>query len=162
MREDKIISALIGLVGACGNNPKTENTDRLLIKALASVSDTQDISKTVDEIRKEKNLISPGCAVCKMPCGNTSDYDMSRIYTAEAEIRNAKLHILSEIQEAAKYIYQNKVSLSESEIGFFYKALSYLSYDLEKAALLSLTDEAQDMKLRIQKKINYDKKNYKN
>lgn len=35
MKEDKIISALIGLVGACSNNPKTAGTDSLVIKALA-------------------------------------------------------------------------------------------------------------------------------
>lgn len=27
-------------------------------------------------------MIAPDCAVCAMPCGNTSDYDMSRIYQA--------------------------------------------------------------------------------
>ena len=121
LKEDKIISALIGLVGACDNNPKTENTDRLVIKALASASNPDTVNDIVDEIRKEKNLISPGCAVCKMPCGNTSDYDMSRIYNAEDEIRNAKLHILSEIRETAEYIYQNEVVLSEAETEFFIK-----------------------------------------
>ena len=35
MEENRIISALIGLVGACNNNPKTENTDHVIIKALA-------------------------------------------------------------------------------------------------------------------------------
>lgn len=35
MDEKGIISALIGLTGACNNNPKTENTDHVVIKALA-------------------------------------------------------------------------------------------------------------------------------
>lgn len=56
MQKDKIISALIGLVGACNNNPKTENTDRLVIKALASASDPDAVNDTVSEIRKEKGI----------------------------------------------------------------------------------------------------------
>ena len=150
MQEDKIISALIGLAGACNNNPKTENTDRLVIKALASASDPDaEANNIVYEIQKEKERISPGCAVCKAPCGNTSDYDMNRIYSAEEEICRAKLHIVSEIRETAEYIYQNGVSLSESESRFFYKALSYLGFDLEKIELLSLLAEAQGIKLKI-------------
>lgn len=35
MVEDKVISALIGLAGACNNNPKKADTDSLIIKALA-------------------------------------------------------------------------------------------------------------------------------
>ena len=35
MKEDRIISAWIRLVGACNNNPKTDNTDNLVIKSLA-------------------------------------------------------------------------------------------------------------------------------
>ena len=57
--EDKIISALIGLVGACGNNPKTENTDRLVIKALATMQDANAAKDMIGEIREEKNRISP-------------------------------------------------------------------------------------------------------
>lgn len=117
--EDKIISALIGLVGACDNNPKTENTDRLVIKALATMQDANAAKDMIGEIREEKNRISPGCAVCKAPCGNTSDYDMRRIYNAKDEVRKTKLHIVSEIEETAEYVYRNTVPTSETETEFF-------------------------------------------
>ena len=149
MQENRIISVLIGLIGACSNNPKTENTDHLVIKALASSFDHHTTDEIVDEIRTEKNRIAPGCATCASPCGNTSDYDMDRIYSADEEIRNMKLNILSEISETAKYIYKNGVLLSKKEIDFFYKALSYISYDLKKDFLLSLLDEAQKIKRKI-------------
>lgn len=149
MQEDRIISVLMGLIGACNNNPKTENTDHLVIRALASLSDPCATDEIVSEIRKEKNRIAPNCAICKTPCGNTSDYDMSRIHNAEDEIRKAKLHILSEINETAEYVYKNGVSLSENEINFFYKALSYISYDIKKELLLSLSEEAQEIKRKI-------------
>lgn len=149
MQEDKIISVLIGLVGACNHNPKTENTDGLVIKALAYSSGSHATDKIVEEIRAEKNRIAPGCMSCTTPCGNTSDYDMSRIYNAEDEIRQAKSRILYEIQDTAAYIVQNEVSLSGEEIDFFYKALSYISYDMGEAPLRSLLDEAQEIKRKI-------------
>lgn len=64
MREDRIISALIGLVGACSNNPKTAETDRLLIRALAfpllrPEYDDEALREIVDEIYSEKNSVAP-------------------------------------------------------------------------------------------------------
>ena len=158
MQEDKIISVLIGLVGACGSNPKTENTDHLVLKSLAHSfcrnSDADAVQGVIDEIRAEKNIIAPGCALCETPCGNTSDYDMSRIYDAEDEIRKAKLDILSELCETAAYICSDQKTklLTETEIEFFYKALSYISYDLGKEVLLSLLGEARGIKSMIDKR----------
>ena len=146
MQENKVISTLIGLIGACNNNPKTENTDSLVIKALAFSSDAHAADGLVEEIRAEKYSIAPGCMTCASPCGNTSDYDMERIYNADSEIRDTKLSVLSEIGETAEYIYKNGISLSENEMNFFYKALSYISYDMGKDPLLSLLSEAQEIK----------------
>lgn len=102
MKEDKIISALIGLVGACNNNPKTASTDRLVIKVLAfpllcPEYDDRAVGEIVDEIHSEKYFVAPGCAVCMAPCGNTSDYDMQRIYEAGDVIRKVKLQILERV-----------------------------------------------------------------
>lgn len=95
MKEDRIISALIGLVGACNNNPKTADTDSIVIKALAfpllcPEYDDKALREIVEDIYSEKNSVAPGCAVCAAPCGNTSDYDMRRIYEADDEIRKVK------------------------------------------------------------------------
>lgn len=102
MREDKIISALIGLAGACNNNPKTAITDSLVIKAMAFPSlcseyDDKAFHEIVDDIHSEKNSVAPDCAVCTAPCGNTSDYDMCCIYEADDIIRTVKLKILHKI-----------------------------------------------------------------
>ena len=73
MLSDKIISVLIGLVGACSSNPKTQNTDAVVIRALALSAERSEESenKIVSEIVAEKNVIAPNCAVCATPCGNT-------------------------------------------------------------------------------------------
>lgn len=150
MREDRIISALIGLVGACSNNPKTAETDRLLIRALAfpllrPEYDDEALREIVDEIYSEKNSVAPGCSVCAAPCGNTSDYDMRRIYEADEKIRKVKLQILEKLQKLAAYVWCNQESgkISYTDSGFFYKALSYVSYDMDEADLLGILDEAE-------------------
>lgn len=151
MKEDSIISSLIGLIGACESNPKTSNTDNLIIKALAfpfidPEYDTQKLQDMVNEIYFEKNAVAPACAQCTSPCGNTSDYDMNRIYTAENEICEIKLQILSELQKLAFHIYNHKSEVeSEIEIPFLYKALSFVSCDREKSILLEILTEAKTL-----------------
>ncbi len=150
LREEKVISALIGLVGACNNNPKTSATDSVVIKALAvpvlcQKLDEVILSGIIDEIYAEKNIVAPDCASCASPCGNTSDYDMNRIYGAEAEIRDIKLRLLSKCQYLAAYVYRSNDSAEKVQIDntYFYKILSCISYDIEKEQLLGLLDETE-------------------
>lgn len=163
MANGKIISALIGLIGACNNNPKTEKTDRVVIKSLAfshecpEFSDSE-LSYTADEmvyeIHAEKNRISPGCMTCMTPCGNTSDYDMDRIYNADENIRKIKLDILSEIEESAGLIYSRDLfsQIREDDILFLYKALTYVSCDLEESDLQSILNDTKEAKRKIKEK----------
>ena len=164
MIEDRIISVLIGLVRACNNNPKTAATDSLVVKALAfpllcpNCGD-KAVNEIIDEIRTEKNSVAPGCAVCTAPCGNTSDYDMRRIYEADDQVRRVKLRILEKLQKLAEYACHNR----ETDSGFFYKALSYVSYDLDEEKLLELLNEAENLECKIKSGgIQNDTQNNKN
>jgi len=151
LKEDRIISALIGLAGACSNNPKTAATDSLVLKALAfpllrPEYDDAALRKIVEDIYAEKNSVAPGCAVCTAPCGNTSDYDMSRIYEADESIRKIKLQILENLRKLAAYACRRESGkIPHMDIGFFYKALLYVSYDMEEADLLRLLKEAEQL-----------------
>ena len=156
MRDDKIISALIGLVGACENNPKTSDTDRLVIKALAFPQlspehDDRALGKIVDHIYLEKYAVAPGCATCAAPCGNTSDYDMRRIYEADDGIRNVKLQILEKLGNLAVYACRGQEAQRSPRIDhrFFYKALAFVSYDRDEADLIEILDEAEEMEQDI-------------
>lgn len=156
MRDDKIISALIGLVGACENNPKTSDTDRLVIKALAFPQlspeyDDRALGEIVDDIYSEKYAVAPGCATCAAPCGNTSDYDMRRIYEADDGIRNVKLQILEKLGNLAVYACRDQEAQRSPRIDhrFFYKALAFVSYDRDEADLLEILDEAEEMEQDI-------------
>ncbi|MCM1181908.1 MAG: hypothetical protein NC337_00855 [Roseburia sp.] len=166
-KEDKIVSALIGLVGACNNNPKTANTDGVLIKALAfpivcGEAGDEEMSAMTDEIHAEKNAVAPNCASCAFPCGNTSDYDMERIYGAEEEIRDMKLELLSRCEELAACLYRGRTAETAARFDyeFFYRALSYISFDIGKEPLLELLAEAEERMKRMGE-MEHDTENHK-
>lgn len=142
---EAIISALIGLVGACNNNPKTAQTDHVLIKALSMCGDGAAEQALLEEIRAEKYAIAPDCAVCANPCGNTSDYEMARLYAAAEEIRDIKLQILSALQQTAGML----LHAPETEIDLFYKALLYVGSDLDSDPLRALLGETQAFQKKI-------------
>lgn len=152
MREDRIISALVGLVGACESNLKTADTDSVVIKALAfpleyPEHDDRTTQEVIDEIYREKYTISPSCAECTAPCGNTSDYDMRRIYKAEKTVQDVKLQLLDRLQELAAYVWDCQKSGRDADVDFnlIYKAISYVSYDLDAAEFFRLLDELEDL-----------------
>ena len=135
---EEVISALIGLAGACNNNPKTLRTDRVLLRALAGELDA-------DAVRTEKFTVAPDCAVCASPCGNTSDYEMDRLYTADREVREVKMQILEAMRETAKSLLQTP----KAEINLLYKALLYVGSDLDADTLRALLTEVQAFQRNI-------------
>lgn len=156
MDGDRIISVLVGLAGACGNNPKTPDTDSLIIKALAfpvlyPEADEGSLAEVVEGLYAEKHAISPGCAECAFPCGNTSDYDMGRIYGAEEEIRDIKLQIISRLRNLAAYVCRSREQGKDAELDgvFLCKAISYISFDLEREPLLGLLEEIGSVEEKI-------------
>lgn len=126
MQGDRIISALIGLVGAVSNNGKTEQTDSVIREALLRLSDADSEETTVQKIHREKFTIAPDCATCMNPCGNTSDYDMTKFYAADAGIVTAKRDLTEAIRR--------KLSASETVPDTVYQGIAYLGYDLEPEA----------------------------
>ena len=81
--QDLLTGALIGLVKACGTNPKTEITDAIVAEGLAMTSPDfpgevtePELASFIAKVRDEKYTVSPGCRLCAAPCGNTSDFDM--------------------------------------------------------------------------------------
>lgn len=146
--QDVLTGALIGLAHTCASNPKTEETDALILEGLfATITnvnfDDEALQKLIDRINKEKNRISPGCALCASRCGNTDDYDMKKIWEADPDIRSLKSLILFGIRGMAAYAYHAHVlgAHSEEVTAFFYKALSVLGYDLDMEQLLPVVLE---------------------
>lgn len=134
MDNPRIISALIGLCGAIGNNGKTQQTDSLVMQALLAA----DSEEMVGRIHKEKFTISPNCASCQFPCGNTSDYDMERFYDATQEEIQSKLVLLDELKNLIRRLQrENRTRLPDAA----YQAIAYLGYGLAAESYQKLTEE---------------------
>ena len=153
--QDELTGALIGLVKTCGSNTKTENTDRIIIEGLFTTItnvnfNNQTLQDMIDKVHNEKNIISPGCSACGSRCGNTDDYDMNEIWNADADIRSLKSLILFGVRGMAAYAYHAMVlGYTDDTVNeFFYKALSYISFDLDESQLLPVVMEVGEVNLK--------------
>lgn len=126
MQGDSIISALIGLVGAVSNNGRTEQTDSVIREAFLRLKDADSEEEMVQKIHAEKFSIAPDCATCLNPCGNTSDYDMTQFYAADAKVISAKRDLVETVCK--------KLGSSENVPEDVYQGIAYLGYDLESEA----------------------------
>ena len=135
--QDELTGALIGLAKSCGNNPKTENTDRIIIEGLFTTItnvnfNDETLKEMIAKVKAEKNKILPDCSACQNPCGNTDDYDMNNLWNDNEDIRSLKSLILFGIRGMAAYAYHAMVLgyTSDEVNSFFYRALSVIGYDM--------------------------------
>ena len=153
--QDELTGALIGLAKACGNNPKTENTDRIIIEGLFTTVtnvnfNAETLTAMIQAVNEEKTKVVPNCSSCMSPCGNTSNYDMKNLWNEpDEDIRSLKSLILFGIRGMAAYAYHAMVLgyTDETVNSFFYKALSFISYDLEMEHLLPVVLEVGEVNL---------------
>ncbi len=123
MQGDSIISALIGLTGAVSNNGRTEETDQVIREAFLEMENGDKEEEIVQKIHMVKNAIAPDCAVCKNPCGNTSDYDMKQYYDVGQQVLTEKQKLIKTIQK--------KLQATENITEDIYRGIAYLGYRLE-------------------------------
>ncbi|MBQ0064386.1 MAG: hypothetical protein KBT48_01385 [Firmicutes bacterium] len=111
----EVMGAIIGLVKTSQNNPKTENTDSLLVQALSDC----DNEKWIEILHQEKYLVSPGCKTCASPCGNTDDYVFKK---EEEEVDSIKKFLLNFCIQNAK---------NADAYTLINQCLCFVGYDLE-------------------------------
>lgn len=100
-QRDILLGALVGLARSTVNEPKTEDTDRVLAAGLRLAADpdaAEDaLLRMTGIVETEKHRVAPNCATCAMPCGNTSNYNLSRLWGASAGICALKVRLLSAV-----------------------------------------------------------------
>ncbi|MDO4458531.1 MAG: hypothetical protein Q4C42_00340 [Clostridia bacterium] len=81
-----LLGSLIGLARVCANNTTGDDTEKMIAESLLCLHRESGIAEKATELRekviKHKYGIVPDCAVCRHPCGNTSDFNIAelRIY----------------------------------------------------------------------------------
>ena len=98
-QRDVLIGSLVGLARSTVNEPKTEDTDRILGMGLrlAAKADagSEELKRMTAIVQNEKHRVAPNCATCTMKCGNTNDYDLARMWAAQEPVRTLKQQLLA-------------------------------------------------------------------
>lgn len=97
-QRDVLLGALVGLARSTVNEPKTEDTDRILASGLRlaadPAADEAALARMTSTVEAEKHRVAPNCSTCPMRCGNTDNYDLARLWSAPENIRTLKLRMM--------------------------------------------------------------------
>ena len=140
---DTLLGALVGLARATTSEPKTDDTDEVLNAGLrlAAQPDAPEekLHRMLETVRTEKQAVAPNCATCAMPCGNTNDYDLARLWAAPETIRILKLQMLSTAFALAQKRPQGQAQTA------VYQLLFTLAEDWDAELLLPVVQHAQKL-----------------
>ena len=140
---DTLLGALVGLARSTSSEPKTENTDAVLNAGLRLAAQpdapAETLQRMLDITRAEKHAVAPNCATCAMPCGNTNDYDLARLWAAPETIRTLKLQMLSTAFALAQKRPQGQAQTA------VYQLLFTLAEDWDAELLLPVVQHAQKL-----------------
>ena len=108
--QDELTGALIGLARVAGAGVPNDAVRKLITEGLFTTVtnvnfNEESIQALIGRVRAEKNKLVPQCAACASPCGNADEYDMSKIWNADEDIRSLKSLILFGIRGMAAYAY---------------------------------------------------------
>ena len=102
-------------------------------------SNLNQLARMLSIVRAEKHAVAPNCASCAMPCGNTNDYDLARLWSAPEPIRPLKLQMLS-----AAFSLAQRHPRGEAQTAI-YQVLFTLAEDWDEALLLPVAENAQKL-----------------
>lgn len=145
MRGIDVVRALVGLAGACQNGEVTHDTYRVIVDALDSVyMGAADEEATVEAVHREKFAVSPGCATCAAPCGNTSDCGAEKL-TADTAESSSKRALAGALAAAAHAVKLRGADVTSGEGGMFVRALSYIGYDVGADVIGEVMRDVENM-----------------
>ena len=114
-----------------------EQTDEVIREAFLHLREPDREEDMVRQIHAAKNVIAPDCAVCKNPCGNTSDYDMTQFYDADEKVVAAKQELIVTICS----VMEESGEITDS----VYRGIAYLGYPVQPEECEELQQEIQEV-----------------
>ena len=141
--QDQLTGALIGLARAACGRQVTASAHKVMIEGLFTTLtnvnfNEETILRQMEAVRREKAALLSGWADCGSSCGRNDEYDMSRLWTDNEDIRSLKSLILFGLRGMAAYAYHAlMLGYSSEEVNqFFYRGLSAVGEDLDMEQLL--------------------------
>lgn len=147
--QDQLTGALIGLARATdGGKLAGDTTWKLMIEGLFTTItnvnfNEETVGALIQKVHAEKERLAPMCSGCGASCGRTDDYDLSRVWTAQEDIRSLKSLILFGIRGVAAYAYHAMVlGYTDEDLNrFIGKALFAVGEDWNMEQLLPVVME---------------------
>lgn len=156
--QDKLIGALIGLARATDGNEHliSDSSTRVVIETLFATLcnaslDPAELKALLERVEEEKRKMVPDCFTCAAPCGKNREYDMRKLWEADAEERTLKSLLLLGIRGISAYAHHGaELGYHDSEVDrFLYKALVVIGIDgLDKDLLLPIVLEMGEINLK--------------
>ena len=150
--QDELTGALIGLANAAKDNNEVNNlTFELIIESLFTTVTNVNFNETtivdlITRVHEERKRINRG--VCE--CEKCADYDMTKLWDANEDIRSLKSLILFGIRGIAAYAHHAMVlGYTDDDVNaFFAKALRTIGKDLGMEELLPVVMEVGEKNLK--------------
>lgn len=153
--QDELTGALIVLARASDGRQMKESVHKVMIEGLfTTLTNVNFNEKTIldqiERVRRERQNLIPGCSDCGSPCGKNEEYDMTRLWTDDADIRSLKSLILFGLKGVAAYAYHAMVlGYSDEEVNnFFYEGLFAVGEDWDMELLLPVVMKVGEINLK--------------
>lgn len=153
--QDQLTGALIGLARASRRKTPSESSRRAMIEGLfttiTNVSfDEERIREQIENVKKEKNVLTAGSGDGSQPCTGNEDYDMDLLWNADEDIRSLKSLILFGLRGMAAYAFHAMVlGYSDEEVNaFFYEGLCAVGEEWTMEQLLPVVLKVGEINLK--------------
>ena len=153
--QDELVGALIGLARASDGHQTRSSTHKAMIEGLFTTLtnvnfNEKTILSQIETVRHERDLLIPGCSACASPCGRNDEYDISRLWTDDEDIRSLKSLILFGLKGVAAYAYHALVlGYSDEDVNnFFYEGLFAVGEDWDMEQLLPVVMKVGEANLK--------------
>ena len=153
--QDQLTGALIGLARSSRGKTPSESSHRAMVEGLfttiTNVSfDEERIREQIENVKKEKNVLTAGSGDGSQPCTGNEDYDMDLLWNADEDIRSLKSLILFGLRGMAAYAFHAMVlGYSDEEVNaFFYEGLCAVGEEWTMEQLLPVVLKVGEINLK--------------
>ena len=153
--QDQLTGALIGLARSSRGKTPSESSHRAMIEGLfttiTNVSfDEERIREQIENVKKEKNVLTAGSGDGSQPCTGNEDYDMDLLWNADEDTRSLKSLILFGLRGMAAYAFHAMVlGYSDEEVNaFFYEGLCAVGEEWTMEQLLPVVLKVGEINLK--------------
>lgn len=153
--QDQLTGALIGLARSSRGKTPSESSRRAMVEGLfttiTNVSfDEERIREQIENVKKEKNVLTAGSGDGSQPCTGNEDYNMDLLWNADEDILSLKSLILFGLRGMAAYAFHAMVlGYSDEEVNaFFYEGLCAVGEEWTMEQLLPVVLKVGEINLK--------------